>query len=88
MGCLVGHPKVTERTQNMLTITVETIILCSRYSEGAVQTAHGALRSANRTIPVVHFLLCSTTFRCNFEAAGDTSRLRLRPAKLRWKNRW
>ena len=87
MGCLLGHPRMTKKEQNMPITSVDTTITCSRQSLNMPTHVanRNCLRSKSAT-PVAHLLVCSTIFWRDFDSAGDPSRLRLRPANLRWSH--
>ena len=63
----------------MPTVTVETIILCSH----TVKERRRLLTDDSEAQIVAHLLVGNTIFWRDSESAGDTSRLRLRPANLR-----
>ena len=52
----------------------------------SAQVANGNFPRSTSATRVGHLLVCSTIFCRDFECAGDTSRLRLRPANLRWSH--
>ena len=82
-NCLLGHPRMTNKEQIMPT-TNEWQLVCAActVTEKRKQLMDNS-EAARYTTPVVHLLTCRTIFCRDLDSAGDTSRLRLRPANLR-----
>ena len=85
--CLLGHRRMTKKgAEHVHKVWLGNWSARSYHREEQRRQLECAMSASKCPTPVVRASVCSKHFCRDFESAGDTSLLRLRPANWRWSH--
>ena len=87
-GLPTGHPRMTKRSRNLQITTVQTSVLCGRHrlEKGLRKWPTATFSEAQVRRRSFACWCAARSSAARLESARDKSRLRLRPANLRWSH--